>query len=141
MCFCVIKRKTIVTKAKIWKYVNTIMSIIFQKKIHKIIMTSTMILWYWQYFNKIRKVKMKGIFFHRFDIAVHAGPWELKNTLMCQLWHVGRMRGKNLLKFYGRVKLLFLSLDWKSPTPWALLTPATSWMNHRLAIKQSKIKT
>ena len=35
---------------------------------------------------------MKGIFFHRFDIAVHAEPWELKNTLMCQLWHVGRLR-------------------------------------------------
>ena len=35
---------------------------------------------------------MKGIFFHRFDIAVLAEPWELKNTWMCQLWHVGRLR-------------------------------------------------
>ena len=35
---------------------------------------------------------MKGIFFHRFDIAVYAEPWELKNTLLCQLWHVGRLR-------------------------------------------------
>ena len=34
---------------------------------------------------------MKGIFY-RFDIVVHAEPWELKNTLMCQLWHVGRLR-------------------------------------------------
>ena len=55
-------------------------------------MTFTMILWYWQYFHKIWKVLMKGIFFHRFDIAVQAEPWDLKNTLLCQPWHVGRLR-------------------------------------------------
>ena len=38
---------------------------------------------------------MKGIFFERFAIAVHAEPWELKNTLMHQLWHVGRLRFNN----------------------------------------------
>ena len=92
MCFRVFKRNTIETKAKIYKYLNTINSIIFLEKFHIIIMTSTMILRYWQYFHKIRKVWSKGIFFHRFDIAVHAEPWELKNTLMCQLWHVERLR-------------------------------------------------
>ena len=50
------KRKTIETKAKIWKYVNTIKSIIFRKNFHKIIMSSTMILWYWKYSHKIRTV-------------------------------------------------------------------------------------
>ena len=51
-----------------------------------------MILWCWQYFQKIRTAGIKGTFFRRFDIAVDAEPWELKNTLMCQLWHVGRLR-------------------------------------------------
>ena len=54
MYFRVIKRKTIETKAKIYRYVNTIKSIIFRKKFQKIIMISTMILWYWQYFHKMR---------------------------------------------------------------------------------------
>ena len=75
-------------------YVNTIKCIIFRKNFQKIIMTSIVILWYWHYFPKIRTVKMKRIFFHRFDIAVLAEPWELKNTSICQLWHVGRLRVK-----------------------------------------------
>ena len=33
-------------------------------------------------------------FLHLFDITFHAEPWELKNTLMCQLWHVERLRVK-----------------------------------------------
>ena len=37
---------------------------------------------------------MKLDFFHRFDIAVYAEPFELKNIFMCQLWHVGRLRVK-----------------------------------------------
>ena len=40
---------------------------------------------------------MKEIFFNRFDIAVHADPLELKNTLMCQLWHVGCLRVNRFL--------------------------------------------
>ena len=84
MCFCFVKRETIETKAKIWEYVfESIKSMIFRKKIDKIIMTSTMILWFWQYFQKIRTAQIKGTFFHRFDIAVDTEPWELKNTLMC----------------------------------------------------------
>ena len=55
-------------------------------------MTFTMILWYWQHFQKIRTAQIKVTFFHRFDIAVDAEPWELKNILMCQLWHVERLR-------------------------------------------------
>ena len=47
-------------------------------------MTSRMILWYWQYFQKIRTVQIKGTFFHRFDRAVDTEPWKLKNTLICQ---------------------------------------------------------
>ena len=39
---------------------------------------------------------MKGIFFHRFDKEVHAEPWELENTLICQIWHVGRLRVNKL---------------------------------------------
>ena len=66
----------------------------FSEKFHKIIMTSTIVLCYWQYFHKIRKVLIKGISFHRFDIAVYAEPWELRNTLMCQLLHVRRLRVK-----------------------------------------------
>ena len=93
--FCVVKLET---KAKIWKYVNTIKSIIFRKNFYKIIMTSTMILWYWQYFQKIRTALIKRTFFHRFNIGVDAEPWELKNTLMCQLWHVGRLRVNVLQK-------------------------------------------
>ena len=92
MCFRVVKRKMTETNAKIRKYVNTIKCIIFRKNFKKIIMTSIVILWYWKYFHKIRTVKMKGIFFHPFDIAVLAEPWELKKTSMCQLWHVGRLR-------------------------------------------------
>ena len=34
----------------------------------------------------------KEIFFHRFDVAVHAEPLKVKNTLICQLRHVGRLR-------------------------------------------------
>ena len=40
----------------------------------------------------VRSQKDESPFFHRFDIAVHADPWEPKNTLMCQLWHVGRLQ-------------------------------------------------
>ena len=36
---------------------------------------------------------IKLIFFHCFYIAVE--PWELKNTSMCQVWHVGRLRVKS----------------------------------------------
>ena len=50
-----------------------------------------MILWYWQAFHKIRTIK-KNWFFHCFEKAVHAEPWKLKNILICQVWHVGRLR-------------------------------------------------
>ena len=58
---------------------------------------------------------MKGIFFHRFDKAVHAEPWELKNTLLCQLWQVGRLRVNYLelsssLAPYYILSLLYLSI-------------------------------
>ena len=43
---------------------------------------------------------MKWIFFHRFHIAVHAEPWELKDFLICQLWHVGRLRVKFLKQLF-----------------------------------------
>ena len=59
---------------------------------------------------------MKGIFFHRFDIAVDAEPLELKNTFMCQLWHGGRLRveiPENQLKLridcFSRQKMFFKS--------------------------------
>ena len=56
MCFRIIKRKSIETKAEISTYVNTIKSIIFGIKFHKIVMNSTMILWYLHEFHKIRTV-------------------------------------------------------------------------------------
>ena len=59
------------------------------------------IFWYWHYFQKIRTVKIKGIFFYRFDIALLAEPWKFENTWMCQLSHVGRLRvnGERTKKF------------------------------------------
>ena len=38
--------------------------------------------------DKFKKLEPKKWLF----LAVHAEPWKLKNTLICQLWHVGRLR-------------------------------------------------
>ena len=43
-------------------------------------------------FHRIRRTKLRVVFFDGFEIAVNAEPWETKNTSMCQLWHVGRLR-------------------------------------------------
>ena len=53
----------------------------FRKKsirFHKIISTFILILWYRPYFHKIHPVYFEGNFFHRFDMAVHDEPRELK---------------------------------------------------------------
>ena len=44
MCFRDVKCKTIVMKARIYKFVNTTKSIIFRKKFDEILMTSTIIM-------------------------------------------------------------------------------------------------
>ena len=48
-----------------------------------------------------------------FDIAVHAKPWELKNTMMCQIWHVGRLR-VNSTALYKALFLTKITLDSKN---------------------------
>ena len=45
-----------------------------------------------KFFFEKQFVKLLWIICHCFDIAVPAAPWELKNTFMCQLWHIGRLR-------------------------------------------------
>ena len=56
---------------------------------------------------------MKGIFFHRFDIAFHAEPRELKNTWMCQLWHVGRLRVNQPPLYIDSITFNLLDFDVK----------------------------
>ena len=62
-----------------------------------------MILWSWQYFHEIRTVWKKGmLFFLDYEIGVHAKPWQLENTLMCQLWHVRRLKVRLFVGFTSK---------------------------------------
>ena len=84
---------------------------------------------------------MKGIFFRRFGIAVHAEQWELKNTFMCQLWYVGRLRVILNKKIFPEIIFTGLESERSQPLSMLWLLNLFSMQKKMLTVTRSRLYT